>query len=266
MALIVAGDPSQGSAEADFQAYPPTPKMNGYFNPDFGQSSTGGDGQTDRSGTVDRIRQAPTGAVTESVPTSGTEVGAPAPRRKSLRWDKTEPPLSQPYRSDAHARACLDIGHYDMQAVLAEGDLQRIREVKAAGLPYCREIAGARKRLERRLFPAVYGSERVAAKHLYVFEILEVGTKVGIAADPDQRIATHRQWAQMYRRDFGRMWFSISHLEARFNECSLLHWAESGQREVLDRSFDDVVRYAQLMRMTPSAPQAHYTDRPGGAR
>lgn len=66
--------PSSG-AEAGNEAYPPTPKMKGYFSSALGQSSTGGVHRTDSAGTVDRIRQGQSESGSKSGSQSGTGVG-----------------------------------------------------------------------------------------------------------------------------------------------------------------------------------------------
>lgn len=89
-------------------------------------------------------------------------------------------------------------------------------------------------------------------RHLYVVEILDVGTKVGITDTPLSRIREHSRAARDYGRKVGRVWVSVRHLEAYNNEQALLRAAKS-RSEYLRISFDAVMALVEALPMTRCA-------------
>lgn len=82
--------------------------------------------------------------------------------------------------------------------------------------------------------------------HLYVIEIIGVGTKVGITTVLDGRLRAHRRDARSYRREVGRVWVSVRHRNARWNEYIVVQ-NETHGTEYLDAGFDAVVAMVDVL-------------------
>lgn len=94
-------------------------------------------------------------------------------------------------------------------------------------------------------------------KYLYVLEIVGRGVKVGITANPKQRLAAHRRDAKAYGRSTGRSWVSEPHINASENERALMRMAGPKQkREYLPLDFDVVVSSAHAQTRTQLDPHA----------
>lgn len=101
---------------------------------------------------------------------------------------------------------------------------------------------GDRRRLARE---ALAG----CCQHLYAIEIVGVGVKVGVTGEPSKRLANHARDARNYRRQLGRWWVSVRHVEFMLNEALLIGWA-GADTEYLPKSFDDVMAKIDSLKMT----------------
>ena len=82
--------------------------------------------------------------------------------------------------------------------------------------------------------------------YLYVVEILDVGSKVGITNEPAARLMQHVTNAWSYRRRLGRAWIGKHVFRASNAEAELVRRFGSGpsKSEYLDTPFDEVVPVA----------------------
>ncbi len=88
---------------------------------------------------------------------------------------------------------------------------------------------------------------RPSGAHLYAIEIPTVGTKVGITARPEQRLASHAHAAKVHKRRLGRVWISYRHEEASQNEALLVGRSKT---EYLRSPFDRVMTRIETLPMT----------------
>jgi hypothetical protein len=114
-------------------------------------------------------------------------------------------------------------------------------EARAAALVAEAKRGAQERRVRRRKTPRAY--------HLYVLEIIGVGTKVGITEQPLRRLAAHALAARQWRRELGRQWVSIAHLEAGGNEYKLVTDCDS-DLEFTSASFDEVMALVEGLKMT----------------
>lgn len=91
-------------------------------------------------------------------------------------------------------------------------------------------------------------------QHLYIVELVGVGVKVGITINPKARIATHRRDAAAYKREVGRLYISIPHIEARENERRLIALGD-GRREYMDVDYERALDLAGQLPRTRATRQ-----------
>lgn len=102
--------------------------------------------------------------------------------------------------------------------------------------------------------------QRGSEAYVYVVEFSDGTTKPGFSAQPEKRLARHRDAAACFGITIKNAWVSGPHLEAKSNEKSLIVWCGRKASTVRKAEYFTGLRFQNVRSFAERLPMTRHTD------